>query len=281
MTDELRLARIVTDLESVGLVCLVMGGHAVRYYGLRRDTNDFDLHLAPETWDETNTRVARTSLFLGKDVVDGPSWRPHAFRRFQIGRLPDGREEWLEFWYRNHLLAPFSELYARREEGPYGGRSISFLSLPDLIRSKETERERDWQDVAVLEEFLDARRLVNLEPRSPGVPEVLSGIRSRRGFETALQKDLLADHRVAEQALAEARLSITQAFLLPYAPGMTALPETRPPIEPVILTKLRTVAPASPLHLALVEIVRRQYRTAAQAADKADKQAIRRSEGPP
>jgi hypothetical protein len=109
MTDELRLAQIVTDLESVGLVCLVMGGHAVRYYGLRRDTNDFDLHLAPETWDELSTRVARTSLFLGKDVVDGPSWRPRAFRRFQIGRLPDGREEWLEFWYRNHLLAPFSE----------------------------------------------------------------------------------------------------------------------------------------------------------------------------
>ncbi len=70
MTDELRLAQIVTDLESVGLACLVMGGHAVRYYGLRRDTNDFDLHLAPETWDELSTRVGRTSLFLGKDVVE-------------------------------------------------------------------------------------------------------------------------------------------------------------------------------------------------------------------
>jgi hypothetical protein len=254
-----------------------MGGHAVRYYGLRRDTNDFDLHLAPETWDELITRVARTSLFLGKDVVDGPSWRPYSFRRFQIGRLPDGREEWLEFWYRNHLLAPFSELYARREEGPYGGRTMSFLSLPDLIRSKETERERDWQDVAVLEEFLDARRLAPLESGSPEAPEVLSGIRSRRGFETALRKDLLADPRVVEQALAAARLSITQAFLLPYAPGMTALPETRPPIEPVILKKLRTVVPASPMHLTLAEIVRRQYRTAAQAADKADKESIRRT----
>jgi hypothetical protein len=279
MTEELRLARIVTELESVGLVCLVMGGHAVRYYGLRRDTNDFDLHLAPETWDELSTRVARTSLFLGKDVVDGPSWRPHAFRRFQIGRLPDGREEWLEFWYRNHLLAPFSELYARREEGPYGGRTMSFLSLPDLIRSKETERERDWQDVTVLEEFLDARRLAQLESGSPEAPEVLSDIRSRRGFETALRKDLLADPRVVEQALAAACLSVSQAFLLPYAPGMTALPETRPPVEPVILSKLRTVVPASPLHLALVEIVRRQYRTAAQAADKADKEAIRKAHG--
>ena len=279
MTDELRLARIVTDLESVGLTCLVMGGHAVRYYGLRRDTNDFDLHLAPETWDELSTRVAKTSLFLGKDVVEGPSWRPHAFRRFQIGSLPDGREEWLEFWYRNHLLAPFSELYARREEGRYGGRAMSFLSLPDLIQSKETERERDWQDVAILEEFLDARRLAHLEAGSSEVPEVLGRIRSRRGFETAERKELLADPRVVEQALAGARLSITQAFLLPYAPGMTALPETIPSIEPVILKKLRRVVPASPLHLALVEVVRRQYRTAAQAADKADKESIRKAHG--
>jgi hypothetical protein len=279
MTGELRLAQIITDLESVGLVCLVMGGHAVRYYGLRRDTNDFDLHLAPDTWDELSARVARTSLFLGKDVVDGPSWRPHSFRRFQIGRLPDGREEWMKFWYRNHLLAPFSELYARREEGSYGGRTMSFLSLPDLIRSKETEREKDWQDVAVLEEFLDTRRLAYLESGNLEAPEALSGIRSRRGFETALQKDLLTDPRVVEQALAAAHFSVTQAFLLPYAPGMTSLHETRPPVEPVILSKLRTVVPASPLHLTLVEIVRRQYRTAAQAADKADKDAIRKTQG--
>jgi hypothetical protein len=279
MTGEQRLAEIVTDLESVGVVCLVMGGHAVRYYGLYRNTNDFDLHLAPETWGELSAHVARTSLFMGKDVVEGPSWRPHSFRRYQIGTLPDDREEWLEFWCGNHLLAPFSELYARREEGSYGGRTLSFLSLPDLIRSKETERETDWRDVAVLEEFLDARYFSRVASGSMAAPEALSRIRSRRGFETALREYLLADPCVVEQALAAARLSVTQAFLVPYAPGTTALPETTPPVEPVILKRLRTVVPASPMHLTLVEVVRRQYRTAAQAADKADKESIRRTQG--
>jgi len=33
LNAEERLAAIVTALESVGLSCLVMGGHAVRYYG--------------------------------------------------------------------------------------------------------------------------------------------------------------------------------------------------------------------------------------------------------
>jgi hypothetical protein len=279
VTGELRLAKIVTDLESVGIICLVMGGHAVRYYGLCRNTNDFDLHLAPETWDDLSARVARSPLFMGKEVLEGPSWRPHSFRRFQIGTLPDGREEWLEFWCGNHLLSPFPELYARREEGPYGGRTLSFLSLPDLIRSKETERDSDWQDVAVLEEFLDARLFSRVESGSMAAPEALSSIRSRRGFETALRKDLLADSRVPEQALAATRLSITQAFLLPYAPDMTELHTTTPAIEPVILGKLRTVVPASPLHLALVEVVRRQYRSAGKAADKADKEVIRKGQG--
>ena len=71
---------------------------------------------------------------------------------------------------------------------------------------------------------------------------------------------------------------IAQAFLLPYAPDTTELRTTTPAIEPVILKKLRTVVPASPLHLSLVEIVRRQYRTAAQAADRADKESIRKAQ---
>jgi hypothetical protein len=56
---------------------------------------------------------------------------------------PDGREEWLEFWSHHHLLPPFAELHAGREECEDGGRVLAFLSLPDLIRSKEIERERD------------------------------------------------------------------------------------------------------------------------------------------
>jgi hypothetical protein len=100
------------------------------------------------------------------------------------------------------------------------------------------------------------------------VSEALQGLRSRSGFEIALQVGHLTDARVVESALIAAPVSITQAFLLPFAPEVTALPTTIPPIEPVILKRLRNIVPASPLHLALVEAVRRQYRAAAQAADK-------------
>lgn len=47
MTPDVRLAEVVSALEVVGVSCLVMGGHAVRFYGLSRNTDDVDLHIYP------------------------------------------------------------------------------------------------------------------------------------------------------------------------------------------------------------------------------------------
>jgi hypothetical protein len=75
-------------------------------------------------------------------------------------------------------------------------------------------------------------------------------------------------------------LSIAQAYLLPLLPETSNLPAPTVPIEPIVLNRLRTVIPASPLHLTLVEAVRRQYKLAAQTADRADKEAIRAAQTP-
>jgi hypothetical protein len=273
-----RLAQIITALEAVGLSCLVMGGHAVRFYGVERNTNDFDLHLSPACWDDLPERLRRSALFASKELIEGPSWRPRTFRRFQIGVLPSGREEWLEFWKENHLLAPFDDLCARCEVGTYGGRPIAFVSLPDLIRTKETEREADWQDISFLEEFLDARSFARVSAGDEALQVVLSRLRSRRGFESHLQAGYLQDAGVVAQALALTTLPMAQAYLLPSAPSVADLPAVPAPVEPVIVKRLRSVPPGSPLHLTLVEAVRRQYKQVAQAADRADKEAIREAQ---
>jgi hypothetical protein len=274
LNPEERLATIVAALESVGLSCLVMGGHAVRFYGLQRHTNDFDLTLAPDGWDDLVHRLARTGLFAGAGPVEGTSWRPGAFRRFLLGSLADGQEEWLEFWRSNHLLAPFPELFARREVRDYGGRDLPFLSLPDLIRSKETERAKDWDDVAYLEELLDARLHARWVVGNIVVADALAQIRSRRGFDTYLAENQFADAEAIRTALERTANPITQAFLLPWVPeAVAATPVVA--IEPVVERKLRSVAPASSLHRSLVEVVRRQYKVFCQDRDRADKEAIR------
>jgi hypothetical protein len=271
----LRLAEIVTALEQVGLTVLVMGGHAVRYYGLDRNTIDYDLHLSPADWDDLGSRLDQSTLATGQPLTRGPSWRPGSFQRFLLGRLPDGRDEWLEFWRNNHLLPPFADLYSRREQGTYGERLLSFLSLPDLIRSKETEREKDWDDISVLEEIHDGRLLHQATAGAISVDQALARLRSRRGLESFLQAGSLNDSGEVGQALLQTRLSITQAILFPCAGADAAPPTPTVPMEPVVVNRLRTVAPASGLHLALIEVVRRQYKLAMQNADSADKQAIR------
>lgn len=279
MSPAERLASLVAGLDGVRLACLVLGGHAVRYYGLERHTNDFDLVVTPDGWDDLPARLEQTGLFAPGTVLEGNSWRPGAFRRFRIGTLPDGQDEWLEFWRENHLLAPFAELSARREAGLYGGSVLPFLGLPDLIRSKETERAKDWDDVSYLEEVLDARRRVRCAADPTLRPEALSGLRSRRGFDAWLVEGVVSDTDLVRAALAQATHPISQALLLPCAPDAVAATLTVA-LEPLVERKLREVQPASPLHYSLVEVVRRQYKLWCQARDRANKEAIRADQQP-
>src|SRR5439155_8274330 len=131
-----RLLEITDAFAEAGLRFLIMGGHAVRYYGIDRQTFDFDFRLSAEDAPELVNRLRRTRLFSDALLTESQSWRGADFQRFQIGVLLNGKEEWLECWFRNHLLAPFSEAYARRETAEIQGRRLEYLVLEDLIRSK-------------------------------------------------------------------------------------------------------------------------------------------------
>lgn len=280
MNPEERLAAIVTTLEAVGVACLVMGGHAVRFYGLHRHTNDFDLHIAPNPWDDLADRLARSPLFQSAGVTEGPSWRTHAFKRFRIGSLPDGADEWLEFWRENHLLGPHTDLVRRAEVGSYGGRDITFLGLADLIRSKETERDKDWGDVSRLEEFWDARQLAAVRRGDLPLSAALAGVRSRVGLGEHVLAKSFDDREAVASALAAADHPVTQAFLLPFAPEVDLTPAASVPIEPVVVNRLRQIPGGSPLHLSLVEVVRRRYILFRKDVDRKDKEAIRAAQIP-
>ncbi|MGH9799326.1 MAG: hypothetical protein ACRD82_03100, partial [Blastocatellia bacterium] len=92
------LAEIVSALNALQIPHLVMGGHAVRYYGFSRETNDHDLCIPPEVGQNLAELLSKTSLFVSVPPTEAPTWRGEDFRRFVLGRLPDGKEELLEFW---------------------------------------------------------------------------------------------------------------------------------------------------------------------------------------
>ena len=80
-----------------------MGGHAVRHYGVDRNTFDFSISL--EDAAELQPRLERTRLFSRQGLTEGAGRRRADFRRFQIGVLQTGREEWLKFWFIENDIA--------------------------------------------------------------------------------------------------------------------------------------------------------------------------------
>jgi len=274
MTPEERLGEIVTALEAVGVSCLVMGGHAVRFYGFARYTNDFDLKVSPDQWDDLAERLSWTPLFGGRPAAEGPSWRAHAFRRFRIGTLQDGKDEWLAFWRENHLLASHAELLTRAERGRYGSREVTFLGLWDLIRSKETERDADWRDVCVLEDFLDSRLLARVRRGEVELAAALTQLRSRAGFGGYFQHGAFADTNAISAALAATTNPITQSYLIPFCPEIELSSASSFAIEPVVLDRLRRLEAGSSLHLALAEVLRRRYILFRKDIDRRDKETI-------
>jgi hypothetical protein len=270
VTPDQRLGQIVRALRDVGIDALVMGGHALRYYGVDRNTVDYDFFTAATSTNDLKNRLTQSVPFQG--IRMGPSWRPTDFARFEIGRLPDGREEWLEFWLRNHLLPDFQALRSRQELGVYGGENVAFISLSDLLRSKETERESDWQDIALLEEIQDARNLA-MGTTDEALEALLSQIRSRRGFQRALTMGIFERTAVVQRAIARCEHPVAFAYLFPSMP-QAKLPELLAKvIDPVHLAPLRTAELGSAKHLAVVEIIRRSYKRGAMDADRAEKQS--------
>ena len=248
-----------------------MGGHAVRYYGIDRNTIDFDLVTSLSTPEQLRDRLPQVAA-LGL-IREEPVWRSGDFARFEIGRLPDGREQWLEFWLRNHLLGDFASLKSRAEVGTYGGGQVAFLSIADLMKSKETERESDWQDIALLEEVQDARHLAAVASGPDALVRLLSRLRSRRGMDRVVERRLLEDRDAVAKAVASCTHPATYAFLHPVAGAAApAAPSAAPSIEPATRAALSAAAFGSAKHFAVVEICRRAYKRQAMEVDRADKQ---------
>jgi hypothetical protein len=277
VTSPERLAALFAAMTSAGFRVLVMGGHAVRHYGIDRTTIDYDFAVANDATDWTRLAAALREAPRVSDFREAHSWRPADFRRFVVGTLPDGRDELVECWRRNHLLAAFSDLEARREDGEYGGARVAFLGLSDLIRSKETEREDDWRDVLLLEEIQDLRNLA-AAGGTTRIASALASLRSRRGYELAVQRELVLDEAALDRAGRAPAHVLAAAFLAPHArrPVQPSSPGVPPAIAELLGGALQRVTPASPRHLALVEAVRRLYKREAMLADRLDKEAASR-----
>ena len=116
-------------------------------YGGTEFSRDTDIVLVP---DPANVAALKQALEdLQAEVIAVPPFDEDYLRRgfavhFRCAH-PDARGMRVDVMSVMRGVAPFEELWTRRTTVQFdGGGSVDLLGLPDLIRAKKTQRDKDW-----------------------------------------------------------------------------------------------------------------------------------------
>ena len=135
---------------------LVIGGWAAIAHGLPRTTLDVDIFVQPaeENVQRLIGALSKVGFGIAKELTPGEILSRPAFLFSDQIRV--------DIFVRPWGLDDFEGSYARRWEAVFDSVRIPFVSVEDLIKTKETGMEQDIADVRAL------RRLKNLPPGAQG-----------------------------------------------------------------------------------------------------------------
>ncbi len=157
---------------------MVMGGQACVLYGGAEFSRDTDLAVLCN--DENLARLMAALQELQADVIAVP---PFERRYLEMGlavhfrcRHPDAAAMRVDVMSTLRGVDDFETLWNRRTTIVETGLEIDLLSLPDLIRAKKTQRDKDWVMIRRLVEahYFFARGA------SPGPQEIAFWLREMR-----------------------------------------------------------------------------------------------------
>ncbi|MBI3925934.1 MAG: hypothetical protein HY319_10375 [Armatimonadetes bacterium] len=129
----------------------ILGGMAVNFYGLVRGTHDIDLLV-----DDSPENIERVIRAIGR-LPDGAALElaPDDLQHYRIVRIND---EITVDLLAEACDVDFDQVAGRLVIDDRLGVPMPFLSVEDLIRSKQTRREKDRQDRTFLEALLPRER---------------------------------------------------------------------------------------------------------------------------
>jgi hypothetical protein len=126
---------------------MLMGGQACVFYGAAEFSRDTDLAIVADV--ANLARLRRAFDDLQAEVIAVPPFELKYLRRghaihFRC-RHPDASRMRVDVMSRMRGVEPFPKLWNRRTviELPDGTR-CDLLSLPDLVKAKKTQRDKDW-----------------------------------------------------------------------------------------------------------------------------------------
>lgn len=126
---------------------LLMGGQACVSYGAAEFSRDVDLAIVASSRNLSALRAAMDDLLA--EVIAVPAFELKYLRKGHAVhfRCHDREAEGLrvDVMSRMRGVDPFARLWSRRTVAVVeDGMTFDLLSLPDLVRAKKTQRDKDW-----------------------------------------------------------------------------------------------------------------------------------------
>ena len=154
--------------------CLLMGGQACVLYGAAEFSRDTDLAILAT--EENAGRLAEAMQALEADVVAVP---PFQLRHLQAGhavhfrcRHPEAAGMRVDVMARMRGVADFATLWERRTTLEMSdGTRCDLLSLPDLVRAKKTQQDKDWP---MIRRLVEANYFANRQAPTPPTDRFLA-----------------------------------------------------------------------------------------------------------
>ena len=139
--------KVLSTMRACKVQCLLMGGQACILYGGAEFSRDIDLALLASKENLMRLRQALAALEAG--VVAVPPFDEHHLRHGHAIHFrckhPEALNLRIDVMSVLRGLDSFDVLWGRRTSIELGfDLTIDLLALPDLVKAKKTQRDKDW-----------------------------------------------------------------------------------------------------------------------------------------
>jgi hypothetical protein len=141
------IPRVLSTFREGGVEALLMGGQACILYGAAEFSRDLDFAVlaSPENLE----RLRRALEELVAEVIAVPPFEPRYLERGHAVHFrahhPQAEGFRIDVMSNLRGVEPFPRLWERRTTFDLGDvGAVHALSLPDLVASKKTQRDKDW-----------------------------------------------------------------------------------------------------------------------------------------
>ena len=195
------IQKVLSSLSSHRVQCLLIGGQACILYGGAEFSRDTDIAIL--TSPENLQRLEKALEELQASAIAVPPFavdyllRGHAVH-FRCAH-PDASGMRIDVISVMRGVDSFEEIWVRRttvEVGP--GESYEVISLPDLVRSKKTQRDKDWP---MIRRLIEANYVANRE--NPTAEQIEFWLLESRT--PSLLREVAAAHPARARRLSERR----------------------------------------------------------------------------